>query len=361
MRQSIPPLRRAGFTLIELLVVIAIIAVLIALLLPAVQSAREAARRIQCVNNLKQMGIAIHNYHEANNTFPLGNSLNLVNVGPLTYGVGGNSWSSLGLILAYMGEGPTYNAINFTFGVSGAAPALAYWFNSTAFYTRIKAYLCPSDPYAGVPSGQYLNGKPNLDNYAGSIGTTTMIPSATAFGLETDGLFGERVCYPIAAVTDGTSNTIAYAEVMVGQPVPAYVRSIQIAGVPIPASAQILSLYQNPSAVLAAVQLCNQYFANRTAILDNDPGRFWANGNQEEGLFNTVVPPTSSTSTWEACSTQDNGSVQFHNANSYHAASGANVCFADGSVKFIKSTISQTIWWALGTRAGGEVVSADQY
>jgi prepilin-type N-terminal cleavage/methylation domain-containing protein/prepilin-type processing-associated H-X9-DG protein len=362
MKKRISQPAQPGFTLIELLVVIAIIAVLIALLLPAVQSAREAARRIQCVNNLKQMGLAIHNYHEANNSFPMGNSLNLRSVGPITYGTS-NSWSALGAILPYLEQTVVYNAINFYFGVSGGPPAYAYWSNSTAFYARIKTYLCPSDPYAGVPSGSYLNGQPNLCSYSGSIGTTThtsTVGTVLPF-TDSDGLFGNTVCYSVAAVLDGTSNTVAFAEVMVGQPVNAYVRSTQIAGVPIPDNAQLVSIYQNTPAVLAALQLCNQYFNTRTAILDNDAGRFWANGNQEQGVFNTVVPPTSPTYTWEACSFQDSGACEFHNANSYHAASGANVCFADGSVKFIKSTISMPLWWALGTRAGAEVVSADQY
>src|SRR5262245_51353168 len=179
---------RRGFTLIELLVVIAIIAVLIALLLPAVQAAREAARRIQCVNNLKQIGIALHDYHEANNSFPLGSSLNMVTLG--TYN-SGNNWSSLGLMLGYMGETAIYNAINFNWGPPNSTALISYWINSTAMFARIKTFICPSDPNASSPfsapaanAGATFNS--STTNYDCCIGTTTL-DGATSQG--SDGLF----------------------------------------------------------------------------------------------------------------------------------------------------------------------------
>ena len=138
---------RRGFTLIELLVVIAIIAVLIALLLPAVQSAREAARRIQCTNNLKQLGLAMHNYHTSNNSFPQGcaASFNSINPGCIAW----SGWSAQALMLGYMEGSPIYNACNFMIDPfsTSISPAVN---GCTGVYTKIAAFLCPSDGNAGT-------------------------------------------------------------------------------------------------------------------------------------------------------------------------------------------------------------------
>src|SRR5208282_723912 len=150
---------RRGFTLIELLVVIAIIAVLIALLLPAVQSAREAARRAQCVNNLKQIGLAIHNYHTASNTFPPGSaaSYNTYNPGCVAW----MGWSAQGLMLPYLEQSSIYNAANFSYDSWNDNAT-----NQTARDTRIAAFICPSDTNAGQSTGQ--TGSPLLNNYYAS-------------------------------------------------------------------------------------------------------------------------------------------------------------------------------------------------
>ena len=131
-----PRSSRRGFTLIELLVVIAIIAVLIALLLPAVQAAREAARRAQCVNNLKQIGLALHNYHSS------------INALPWDHGPGGwNEWSGMTMLLPYMEQQPLYNTINFNYIIgNGAATATNGGFlNTTAIQTKLNGLVCPSD------------------------------------------------------------------------------------------------------------------------------------------------------------------------------------------------------------------------
>src|SRR5262245_55789803 len=201
--------RVRAFTLIELLVVIAIIAVLIALLLPAVQSAREAARRIQCVNNMKQMGLAIHNYHTASNAFPMGMSMAWYMSSYGTYYADWTNWSAHALLLGYLEQGPLYNAANFS-------RTCCFWdpdadvMNSTVYLTRIAGFLCPSDAQAGIQ---------NINSYFGSIGTTVANSFHTVSGIFTlEDPYYNSPCPPIGvqSVTDGTSNTIAWGEALVG-------------------------------------------------------------------------------------------------------------------------------------------------
>ena len=208
---------RRGFTLIELLVVIAIIGVLIALLLPAVQSAREAARRSQCTNNLKQIGLALHNYHSTNNSFPLGNSMN-----NRSYGSNNNydpwtGWSAHSQLLPYLEQQPLYGAINFAYGPK-ENDNNANYANLTVTSSLIAGFLCPSDPYSGKLTdpalGQMLVRRTNNNNYFGSVGVSTGVGGFN--NQETSGIFAVWFSVGLESVLDGTSNTIAFAEGLVG-------------------------------------------------------------------------------------------------------------------------------------------------
>ena len=200
--------RHRGFTLIELLVVIAIISVLIALLLPAVQSAREAARRIQCVNNLKQIGLAVHNYHEANNSFPPGQLLYM-------------NWQDLSShvsLLPYVEQLALYNAFNLAdvYPINGMGPVLpSYPPNTTAARTQVAGFLCPSD----------LNRLTNPEghtNYCGNSGSTPEAAEVISWAngpfvaAAPDGnYFGCRV-FRFANVRDGLSSTACFSEKVLG-------------------------------------------------------------------------------------------------------------------------------------------------
>src|SRR5262249_19123059 len=151
---------------IELLVVIAIIAVLIALLLPAVQAAREAGRRAQCVNNLKQIGLALHNYHSANGVFPMGGTMSPRTTGQGTPYDDWCVWSAQALMLSYLEQTPVYNSINFSWAAEGDGNYSGA-INGTAFNTVIMSFLCPSDSFAN---------KGNINNYHGCYGTTAEQP-----------------------------------------------------------------------------------------------------------------------------------------------------------------------------------------
>jgi prepilin-type N-terminal cleavage/methylation domain-containing protein/prepilin-type processing-associated H-X9-DG protein len=353
-------MRRRGFTLIELLVVIAIIAVLIALLLPAVQAAREAARRAQCVNNLKQIGLALHNYHDVNGAFPMGSG-NCQTTAPGTY------FPKQGLsihcaILPQLEQNSIYNAINFLWGDEETTTNLPYPIQLTAQSAQISAFVCPSDLYAG----DYVV---NSNSYFGSLGTSscyiqtanTTWPITTLYqSLPSTGMFTYQASFNIANIIDGTSNTIAFCESTVGNPNGALGQvNIGLVSIGISAAAQVQDANSNIPAVLAGLATCNTAWQSQTGTVDDQRGKNWMHGSMAFTLFNTIALPNSAQ--WTYCASTTSGSAStFSEADSYHSG-GVNTLMGDGSVRFIKSTVSRQTWWALGTKAGGEVLDASTY
>jgi type II secretory pathway pseudopilin PulG len=344
--------------LIELLVVIAIIAVLIALLLPAVQAAREAARRAQCVNNLKQMGIALHNYHDVNGSFPMGAG-NCLETYPGTY-QSKQAISVHAAMLPQMEQMAVYNAINFNWGIDENAGPMNV-IQATAMNAQIKAFVCPSDPLGG-------SGYTNSNNYFGSVGTTTNLTNTNAgpfppvmAGLQTTGLFGFQRCYGIQSVTDGTSNTIAFSESTAGSPnLQVGQKDVGMANVSGAKVGEMYDASSNPTATLSGLNACDAAFTSRSYTVDTQRGKNWIHGAMAFTLINTVARPNSSI-TWTHCSSSFSGAAStYSEADSFHSG-GVNTLIADGSVKFIKSTINQNTWWALGTKGNGEVIDASAF
>jgi len=210
--------KRSGFTLIELLVVIAIIAVLIALLLPAVQQAREAARRTQCKNNLKQLGLALHNYHDVANSFPPG-WINRYAQSPAATQFPGNGWGWNTFLLPYMDQAPIYNTMNFSLGFPGAlTSAGAEGAQATATYgpeqTVLQALRCPSDRgYKIVYNRPQKTSFGARSNYVGVNGTVFVDPTTPVVTIgDQNGIFGANSKRGVRDMTDGTTNTIVVGE-----------------------------------------------------------------------------------------------------------------------------------------------------
>jgi prepilin-type N-terminal cleavage/methylation domain-containing protein/prepilin-type processing-associated H-X9-DG protein len=324
-------IHRRGFTLIELLVVIAIIAVLIALLLPAVQAAREAARRSQCVNNLKQFGLALHNYHDTHGSFPIGQSLN-VQTGSK------NDISAQTRLLPFLEQTPLSNAINFSF--SSTTPP-----NATALVTSVNIFLCPSDAVTLLPVGWAGN------NYRVNYGTSIVNSYGTqdTSGVNVNmpppnGLFFLDMNIRIASVTDGTSNTAAFGEHVKGD----FSSAI---------STELSDTYQpgtHPASADEAYQNCLAVnILDLTKQGNSNAGAPWMSDGHTPARYYHATPPNSRGCMFppQRISTT---------ANSRHPG-GVNITMTDGSVRFFKSTINLTVWRALGTRAGGEVISSDSF
>lgn len=345
-----------GFTLIELLVVIAIIAVLISLLLPAVQSAREAARRSQCINNLKQIGLAMHNYHSAQGGFPLGGS-------KAPRGSANNNydpwtqWSAQAQMLPYLEQTALYNAVNFSWAPAGDG-STSDPINNTAYNTRVAAFLCPSDGRAG---------KSNLNSYHGSTGVSSVQGGFTGL---TSGIFATWASTNIADVMDGTSNTVAFAEALVGDSQGNgngnNYKGNGVMGVGGDEGGWPQTLRFNAAndwnTVNAALQNCLTKFNQKQNIVDYR-GYRWGLGITGYSMMNHIQTPNEYKMNF--CRLGCSPGCNMDNSVSYPASSnhpgGVNVALADGSVKFIKDSVSRATWWALGTRDGGETLSADSY
>jgi prepilin-type N-terminal cleavage/methylation domain-containing protein/prepilin-type processing-associated H-X9-DG protein len=367
---------RRAFTLIELLVVIAIIAVLIALLLPAVQAAREAARRAQCTNNLKQLGLAVHNYHATYNTFPSGSMWPCSTV---DFGNGnqGACWGwgvgPLVQVFNYLEQTTLYNAYNAGRGVWGSYPPSTsgptlWWANTTVFNTTTATFLCPSDSRMLPPSNQAT-----IINYGGNYGgpfcmggfTGTIIPDFNPGSWstgDTDNLLPTASTIGIQAVTDGTSNTSMWSEELS----PPAVNPVTGTGKNSENRAFFLANAANvtatPAGVMAFLTACKNIPPGTKARSSNMGYQWWSTfPGYLNSNYNHVGTPNSRQC--QSTSNVDSWGLDVYGTgspNSMHPG-GVNMCFADGSVRFIKETINPQTWWALGTRANGDIVSSDSY
>ena len=322
-------IRRTAFTLVELLVVIAIIGLLVGLLLPAVQAAREAARRSSCLNNLKQLGLAVQSFHDVNKGMPP----------QATYAVGStfSGYSVHARILPYLEQGNLYSQVDFQLGYA-AQPAICK--------TKMPVYRCPSDP----KDENRVDGGVEFasTNFGFCIGTWLGLDMQTVKG--GDGAFGYNMRHNFAAITDGLSNTLCAADVKTFTP------ALLDGGQP---AAPFTPPPETPAQVIAFGGTFDRDYCHTQ----------WVTGRTLQSGLTTTFPPntkvlyTTGGITYDVDFTSARVSptaprhgYRVVTARSFHTG-GVNALLLDGSVRFVSSSIEQAVWRAIGTRAGGEVVT----
>ncbi len=343
---------KTGFTLVELLVVIAIIGVLVGLLLPAVQAAREAARRMSCSNNMKQLGLALHNYHDTHNSLPFWSYQSPDNI----------VYSSFIAILPFVEQQALYDQITSATTINGVTypPYGIYTFDSdyTPWYTHIPGYVCPSDPRSGNNQGA----DQGRNSYCFSLGDWT----PDRHDESTRGPFARRKAFNFSAILDGLSNTIAMGERGIGDST-STISGGRIKGRFVVSHTSVGSspTANNPITCLATVGTSGMY---KTTFQTRGPGGIaWRNGSTGVTSINTILPPNGPSCNRES----DFGMRILTTASSYHPG-GVMALKCDGSVTFITDSIDTGdlsspsvaqgpspygIWGALGSKDGSEVVT----
>jgi len=314
------PLRRPGFTLIELLTVVGIIGVLLGLLLPAVQAAREAARRVQCVANLRQIGLALHNYHAVHDRFPTSQL-------PDKSGVQRNGFSELSFILPHLEQGPLFNALNFDFAaVEG--PDYPTEENHTARNTRVATFLCPSDGETNHISNYRFN--------RGRFGEWTT-------GESYDGAFGTAPSQ--ATITDGLSNTAFVSERVAGDFDPGSQDSVRNVKSPSHGSPGVI--------IRSDAQFIPICLADSPGNWDGTAGRYWLFSGAMYGNYSHNGTPNDRRPSCGFGTRGDWGTGGLNPPRSYHSG-GVNVLMGDGRVTAVADGIAPGVWTAMGTRSAGD-------
>jgi prepilin-type N-terminal cleavage/methylation domain-containing protein/prepilin-type processing-associated H-X9-DG protein len=364
-------LRRPAFTLVELLVVIAIIGILVGLLLPAVQSAREAARRMQCSNNLKQLALAVHNYESTFQRFPSRQA----GSGYIPQHAHRLRISIFVTLLPFYEQANLYETIKYN-------PNSAPWANTPFWNTQIPTLLCPSDPYSegtdargsGAPNGRCSYSVNGGDNYLNSVvNATERTDLNLAFQARTmsnRGVFGRHDYPRMGNIVDGTSNTLMVAE----RSIPINLRDRGMAIVDAAGSDLTTYVPLSCRAYWAGTQYVN---AASPFTQDTSPGYRWADGAAFFAAFTTILPPNTSVCLLGDPNWQSGGghyAPGIWTPTSHHAG-GVQVAMCDGSVRFITDSIDSGnlsavapaassggpspygVWGALGTKAGSETVS----